>query len=85
MNLYTGLLFQSGHIADAKLAIRLAQSPSETVQQSSPSVVVGRAHRRSFSERVRWLVEELVLLGGRPVSNHHLDDIDEPFPPLHRC
>lgn len=36
-----------------------------------------------FKRGARWLVEELALLGGRPLSARRMDDLDEPFPPLH--
>jgi hypothetical protein len=78
MNLYHGLLFQSGHIADAKLAISLARSP-----ESSPSTAGRPSTRSSVSARLHWLLEELVLLGGRPVSKDRNDDLNDPFPPLH--
>jgi len=93
MNLYHGLLFNSGHISDVKLARQLAGEPAATVGEGSsvaspgPSVRAIAARRLArvtgFIEAVRWLGEELVLLGGRPVKADHLDDLDEPFPPLH--
>jgi hypothetical protein len=79
MNIYQGLLFQSGHIADPKLALSLARSEAETKTSGQPSPT------HTLAERLRWILEELVLLGGRPVSREHLDDLDEPFPTLHPC
>jgi hypothetical protein len=81
MNIYQGLLFQSGHIADPKLALSLAQS--EAASEASVQATSAGAH--TLAERLRWILEELVLLGGRPVSREHFDDIDEPFPALHPC
>ena len=43
------------------------------------------ARATAFIESVRWLAEELVVLGGRPVSRAHLDDLEEPVPTLHPC
>jgi len=80
MNPYHGLLFMHGHIADPKLAMSLGRS-NATPAQISPSPKPA-SH---WLGRLRWLVEEFVLLGGRPVSRQHLDDIEEPFPPLHPC
>ena len=77
MNIYQGLLFQSGHIADPKLALSLARSDTATPAPAAKS--------QTLADRVRWILEELVLLGGRPVSPQHFDDIDEPFPTLHPC
>lgn len=82
MNIYHGLLFQSGHIADPQLALRLGRAGERRETAASPSPPPVR-HRR-FA-RLRWLMEELVLLGGRPVSKSHVDDLDEPFPNLHPC
>lgn len=82
MNIYHDLLFQGGHIADAKLALTLvrAQDAAEaTTTDSTPCAP------RTFAQRLRWLFEELALLGGRPLSRLHLDDLDEPFPTLHPC
>ena len=82
MNLFHGLLFQSGHIADPELAIRLGRERrAEGPVASAPPP----ATQRLRTSRLRWLLEEMVLLGGRPVSKHHNDDLDEPFPTLHPC
>ena len=82
MNIYQGLLFQSGHIADPKLALSLARSDA-TAKTTPAEPSAPRPH--ALADRLRWILEELVLLGGRPVSTQHLDDIDEPFPTLHPC
>ena len=81
MNLYQSLLFQNGHIADAKLALSLAQTEAADDAPTAPPL----SHLRKRSHGLRWVLEELVLLGGRPVSSQHFDDIDEPFPTLHPC
>lgn len=96
MNLYHGLLFQNGHITDVQLARTLAadrpataSGSAATVPSAGPSVHAIAARRlaraTAFIEALRWLAEELRLLGGRPVSPGHLDDINEPFPPVHPC
>ena len=82
MNIYHDLLFQGGHIADAKLALTLAHAQNAA---AAATIEVTPCTPRAFAQRLRWLFEELVLLGGRPVSTQHLDDIDEPFPTLHPC
>ncbi|HEY2344841.1 MAG TPA: hypothetical protein VGH80_03035 [Xanthomonadaceae bacterium] len=81
MNIYHGLLFQSGHITDPQLALRLGRARETVEPVAAPPESAG--HRRM--SRLRWLLEELVLLGGRPVSKHHNDDLEEPFPTLHPC
>ncbi len=81
MNIYQSLLFQNGHIADAKLALSLVQT--DTANDDAATPPPSRLRKRSHG--LRWVLEELVLLGGRPVSSQHLDDIDEPFPTLHPC
>ena len=85
MNIYHGLLFQSGYITDPKLALRLgrAAEPQANTRQVSQPSLPGRPRR--LATGLRWLLEELVLLGGRPMSTCHHDDLDEPFPTLHPC
>lgn len=38
----------------------------------------------TLQDRLHWLLEDLVLLGGRPATLPHHDDINEPLPLLHR-
>lgn len=45
---------------------------------------VPRQAEANVTRGVMRLLEDLALLGGRPVSRRHNDDIDEPFPALHR-
>jgi hypothetical protein len=71
-------LFSNGHIADPELALSLAGTDAATEPKQPPEL-----QRHPNPGRLRWLFEELVLLGGRPVSREHLDDLDEPFPQLH--
>jgi len=87
MNLYAGLLFQGGYIADPKLAVMLAKE--RPAAEPATDVDAGRGPAPEPSQgwlsRAHWLLEELTLLGGRPVTRDHLDDLDEPFPTLHPC
>ncbi|HTA63959.1 MAG TPA: hypothetical protein VK753_00515 [Xanthomonadaceae bacterium] len=84
MNIFHGLLFQSGHIFDPKLAMRLGREREARGQVASEPPPQKPTRPRPMRS-LRWLLEELVLLGGRPVSKHHVDDLEEPFPPLHPC
>jgi hypothetical protein len=80
MNIYHGLLFSRGHVTDPATAMLLARS----LAAYEPARIPLRKQAEPPG-RLRWFFEELVLLSGRPVSQQHLDDLDEPFPPLHPC
>ena len=92
MNIYTGLLFQHGHIADARLAVSLAKARSEpddaddeaTALRDAPSRANRGASRDPSHHQPRRqtmnLFQTLMFLGGRPMTAGHNDDIDEPFP-----
>jgi hypothetical protein len=78
MNPYIGLLLQKGHITDPQLVLLLSRSVTEPAPEAAPKPGIWRS-------RVRWLLEEMKLLGGRPLPRDRFDDIDEPFPTLHGC
>lgn len=92
MNIYTGLLFQHGHIADARLAVSLATARSES-DDAEPRAAshrgmplrssrgTGRDPSQPEPRRQAMnLFQTLMFLGGRPMIAGHNDDIDEPFP-----
>jgi hypothetical protein len=92
MNIYTGLLFLHGHIADAGLAASLAaDEPAKTdagsrspARRAAPSRPVRTPDHHGFLSHPRRpvmrLFQTLMFLGGRPMTAGHNDDIDEPFP-----
>jgi len=92
MNIYTGLLFQHGHIADARLAVSLARVRPESddadtgaaAHRAAPSRSTRDASRDPSHPQLRRqamrLFQTLMFLGGRPMTAGHNDDIDEPFP-----
>ena len=92
MNIYTGLLFQHGHIADARLAVSLATVRPEpddadgeaAAHRDAPFRSTRGAGRDPSHHQPRRqamnLFQTLMFLGGRPMTAGHNDDIDEPFP-----
>jgi hypothetical protein len=69
MNLYSGLLFLHGHIADPTLAVSLAAD-------RAPRLVPPVTRSRSMD-----LFKSLMYLGGRPMHSGHNYDLEEPFEP----
>jgi len=72
MNLYKGLLFLHGHVADTDLARRL----DDDVPPAAPAARRVPARR---SHVWRALLRNLWMLGGRPMTAGHNDDLEEPF------
>jgi prepilin-type processing-associated H-X9-DG protein len=90
MNIYAGLLFLDGHVADPRLASDLARPAAESPQAAGgqpPSRPHPGAHRvrvpRAFRRGATRLMRNLVFLGGRPMTAGHNDDLDEPFAQPH--
>ena len=79
-----GMTFIEGSIATpASLLERerpVPGGPAQPLPQDEPA----KAPAASLQRRALWLLDSLLLLGGRPETVRHHDDIDEPFPPLHR-
>ena len=92
MNIWSGLLFLDGHIADAGLArsllpIRAAREQDDDLvapRSDTPSHATRRARRGTFPHHLRRqtmrLFQTLMYLGGRPMTAGHNYDIEEPFP-----
>jgi hypothetical protein len=92
MNIYTGLLFLDGHIADASLAVSLSDGPpgpdaadgGHAVRGDAPSGPARGADRRPLPQPMRRhamnLFQTLMFLGGRPMTAGNNYDIGEPFP-----
>ena len=92
MNIYTGLLFQHGHIADARLAVSLATvRPAPDGAEGEAPAHPGAPFRSTRDasrdpshhqprRQAMNLFQTLMFLGGRPMTAGHNDDIDEPFP-----
>ena len=83
-----GMMFLDGSIATPA---SLHPTGPEPVRSSSATHhELPHAHREfrisvaRLARKARWWWDELALLGGRPMTVRHNDDIDEPFPPLHR-
>lgn len=84
-----GMMFLDGSIATPQ---SLQPAEREPVQRSSSATSdeVPHAYPKTRTRAARlvrkaqWWKDELLLLGGRPTAVRHNDDIDEPFPPLHR-
>lgn len=90
MNIYAGLLFLDGHVADPRLASDLARPAAESPPAAAgqpPSRPRPGAHRvrvpRAFRRGATRLMRDLVFLGGRPMTAGHNDDLDEPFAQPH--
>ena len=66
-NLWHGLLFLQGHLADADLARSLADAPAPSPKPAQePAGVLGH----------------VLYLGGRPMHAGHNFDVEEPFDDL---
>jgi hypothetical protein len=78
MNLYKGLLFLHGHVADTDLACRLTDDVPAKITPVAAAPAARRAPARPG--RVwRALLRNLWMLGGRPMTAGHNDDLEEPF------
>ncbi|RZA32856.1 MAG: hypothetical protein EOP92_23880 [Lysobacteraceae bacterium] len=79
-----GMTFIEGSIATpASLLERERPAPgvpAQTLSRDEPA----KAPAASLQRKALWLLDSLLLLGGRPETVRHHDDIDEPFPALHR-
>ena len=71
-NVWHGLLFLHGHLADAGLARTLADPPAPRPRR--PTVATA-------------LLQHVLYLGGRPMHPGHNFDVEEAFdaPPAARC
>lgn len=78
-----GMMFLDGGIATPASAEALSETQEADGQQAREPLPSGPDPSGIVTGVVR-LLEDLALLGGRPVGVRHNDDIDEPFPPLHR-
>ncbi len=74
-----GLMFFDGSIA-TQASLQESERLARRVVPASPKE---RAPRSSMKRKARRFLEDLMLLGGRPVAVRRNDDIDEPFPPVH--
>ena len=90
MNIYTGLLFLDGHVADPRLASDLAGRAGEAdgLAVDEAPRIPRRSERRArfpggFGRGAVRLFRNLEFLGGRPMTAGHNDDVDEPFPQPH--
>jgi len=85
MNLWTNLLFAHGHIANAELALSLSKTSTSDPAAATASATrqIEAVRRKPASQPRRaasiGLLGSLSLLGGRPMTAGHNDDIDEPF------
>jgi hypothetical protein len=92
MNIYTGLLFLDGHVANPGLAVSLANGPSapdaadggQAARGDAPLRSIRGAERRPLPQSMRrhamTLFQTLMFLGGRPMTAGHNYDVGEPFP-----
>ncbi len=90
MNIYTGLLFLDGHLADPRLASDLAKvaGKSDGLAADEAPSIPRRVERRArsqgaFRRGATRLFQNLALLGGRPMTAGHNFDVEEPFPQPH--
>jgi len=92
MNIYTGMLFLDGHIADASLADSLSAGPQgpdaadggRSARGDAPSGLTRGADHHPLPQPMRRhamnLFQTLMFLGGRPMTAGNNYDIGEPFP-----
>lgn len=79
-----GMMFIEGQIATPSAVEDTQATASATPVVELPAEQAGEAARLQLKGAALRLFEDLLLLGGRPAGVRHNDDIDEPFPPLHR-
>lgn len=79
-----GLMFLDGSFITPEPLAPPEQRDQATMDATPEPPEVIRLQPASFKRKAMWLLDDLQLLGGRPVKPGRNDDIDEPFPPLHR-
>ncbi|MET0718689.1 MAG: hypothetical protein ABWY34_09845 [Pseudoxanthomonas sp.] len=73
-----GMTFIEGNLAtpsSVDSAATAARQPGATAERSAPAP-------GGFRKQARRAYRNFLLLGGRPVTPGHNDDIDEPFPQI---
>ncbi len=78
-----GMMFLGGSIA-TPASVESSEEPAEAAHATLPSQRGRKVRTRRLSRKMHRLLENLMLLGGRPASVRHNDDIDEPFPARHQ-
>lgn len=79
-----GMMFIDGSIVtpdSLQPAGRASPALDADVPRPQPK---NRTRAGRLKRKAQWWWDELLLLGGRPATARQNDDIDEPFPPLHR-
>lgn len=79
-----GMTFIEGSIATPASLLEPERPVPSVLAQPLPQDEPAKAPAANLQRRALWLLDSLLLLGGRPETVRHHDDIDEPFPPLHR-
>lgn len=73
-----GMMFIEGNLADPASQDRTAPAARQVGETESRPLAISAGLRKQASRAYR----NFLLLGGRPVSPGHNDDIDEPFPQI---
>jgi hypothetical protein len=73
-----GMMFIEGNLTDPASQDRTASATGQAGETEARPLAISTALRKQASRAYR----NFLLLGGRPVSPGHNDDIDEPFPPI---
>ena len=79
-----GLMFLDGSFTTPESLAPSPQSEPAPVDAIPKPAEIIRPQPASLSRKALWLLDDLQLLGGRPMTSGRNDDIDEPFPRLHR-